>query len=331
MMQLMSEKVLPARAPAGAIDRALAVLDVLAAADDPLGVSEIARRLGLPKSVVHYHLMALLRNRYVAVNGGRQYELGPSALRLGNGSVTHRRPDLRTRALPYLHRVQAETWETVTLSQLIGTQRVFLDQVVSPREIKLAVELNRPFPLYAGAAGKALLAFLPASRREELLGSRLERLTPNTMVDPTALRKDLERIRQTGVAVSRGERLDGSAAVAAPLFDARGVTGSICVCGPVYRFIDAALERFKLPVRAAAAALSRELGGVGVVVSELEMGLGACPRLAADAQPGGGRLSSRAASASTTDTATASSRLRPSAASSTATATISALTASEIP
>jgi DNA-binding IclR family transcriptional regulator len=255
----------PGDAPAGAIDRTLAVLDVLARSDGAVGVSEIARRLGLPKSVVHYHLAALHRNRYVDVDGGHRYLLGPSALRLGNGSANHRAPDLRMLALRFLQEVQAETRETATLSQLVGMQRMFVDQVVSPREIKLAVELNKLAPLHAGAAGKAILAFLPAARRQEALKRPLERLASGTLVDRTALHQDLERVRKTGVSVSRGERLEGSAAVAAPIFDARGVVGSICVCGPVYRFIDSTVERFKPPVRAAASELSHELGWRGPV------------------------------------------------------------------
>ena len=62
-------------APAGAIDRALAVLGVLAESTEPMGVTEIARRVGLPKSVVHYHVSALVRNHYVEARPDRRYGL----------------------------------------------------------------------------------------------------------------------------------------------------------------------------------------------------------------------------------------------------------------
>ena len=76
-------------APAGAIDRALSVLNVLADAGQPMGITEIARRVGLPKSVVHYHVSALVRNRYLEPRPDRRYGLGHAALRLGRGNYSN--------------------------------------------------------------------------------------------------------------------------------------------------------------------------------------------------------------------------------------------------
>jgi IclR family transcriptional regulator, acetate operon repressor len=245
-------------APAGAIDRALAVLGVLADASQPMGVTEIARRVGLPKSVVHYHVSALVRNRYAEARPDRRYGLGYAALRLGRGN--HSNLELRSRALPHMRVLHHETWETVTLSVLVGRERVYVDQLVSPQEIKLSVELGRPFPLHAGASGRAILAFLPADLREALLAEPLERLSSGTVVDPASLRELLDAARATGVAISRGERHEGAAAVGAPVFDAHGVAGAMSVCGPEFRFDDASLERFTPLLKAAAVRLSRELG-----------------------------------------------------------------------
>jgi DNA-binding IclR family transcriptional regulator len=245
-------------APAGAIDRALAVLGVLAEASQPMGVTEIARRIGLPKSVVHYHVSALVRNRYVEARPDRRYGLGHAALRLGRGN--HTNLELRTCALPHMRALHHETWETVTLSALVGHERVYVDQLVSPQEIKLSVELGRPFPLHAGASGRAILAFLPGDSREALLSEPLERLSSRTVIDPSGLREMLEAVRVTGVAISRSERHEGAAAVAAPVFDAHGVAGAMSVCGPEFRFDEANLERFAPLLKTAALQLSRELG-----------------------------------------------------------------------
>jgi IclR family acetate operon transcriptional repressor len=244
--------------PAGAIDRALAVLGVLAEASQPMGVTEIAKRVGLPKSVVHYHVSALVRNRYVEARPDRRYGLGYAALRLGRGNYSNL--DLRARALPHMRGLHHDTWETVALSALVGRERVYVDQLVSPQEIKLAVELGRPFPLHAGASGRAILAFLPADAREALLTDPLERLSARTVVDPDELRALLDHVRETGVAYSRSERQEGAASVAAPVFDNHGVAGAICVCGPEYRFDDRCVERYEPLLRAATEQLSHELG-----------------------------------------------------------------------
>jgi DNA-binding IclR family transcriptional regulator len=244
--------------PAGAIDRALAVLGILAEATEPMGVTEIARRVGLPKSVVHYHVSALVRNHYLEARPDHRYSLGHAALRLGRGSYGHL--ELRARALPYLRVLHRDTWETAALTVLIGREHVYVDQLVSPQEIKLAVELGRPFPLHAGATGRVILAFLPEETRDALLTEPLERLTPRTPVDPAALRVLLQGIRSAGLAVSHSERQEGAASIAAPVFDAHGIAGAMNVCGPEYRFDEPAVARYEPQVRMAAAQLSRELG-----------------------------------------------------------------------
>ena len=245
-------------APAGAIDRALAVLGVLAEASQPMGVTEIARRVGLPKSVVHYHVSALVRNRYVEARPDHRYGLGHAALRLRRGN--HSNLELRTRAAPYMRALHHDTWETVVLSALVGEERVSVDQMVSPQEIKLAVELGRPFPLHVGASGRVILAFLSDDVRESILKHPLERVTSETVVDHVYLRSLLASIRESGIAVSRNERQEGAAAIAAPVFDTGGVTGALSVCGPGYRFDEGTLDRYAPLIKSAAARLSRELG-----------------------------------------------------------------------
>jgi DNA-binding IclR family transcriptional regulator len=250
-------------APDGAIDRALAVLGAIADAGS-MGVSEIARHLSLPKSVVHYHVTALARNRYVEVRTGHRYALGPAALRLGAG---HEGPspeaDLRSRGLRHLRALQEQTYETVALVQLVGREGVFVDQLVSPRELKVAIEVGRPLALHVGACGRAIIANLPPETREAILAQPLEPVTPQTPVDPKWLRGELERVRENGVATSRDEDQPGAASVAAPVFGRQGVIGAMSVCGPAYRFLDATVERFKPPLRAAATQLSQDLGWRG--------------------------------------------------------------------
>ncbi|HXM57835.1 MAG TPA: IclR family transcriptional regulator, partial [Candidatus Dormibacteraeota bacterium] len=188
----------------------------------------------------------------------RRYGLGYAALRLGRGNYSNL--ELRARALPHMRELHHDTWETVALSALVGRDRVYVDQLVSPKEIKLAVELGRPFPLHAGASGRAILAFMPTDAREALLTEPLERLSPRTVVEPAELRPLLDHVRETGIAFSRSERQEGAASIAAPVFDNHGVAGAICVCGPEYRFDEASVARYEPLLRAATEHLSHELG-----------------------------------------------------------------------
>ncbi|MBK0419785.1 IclR family transcriptional regulator [Leucobacter sp. CSA1] len=224
------------------------------------GVSEISRELGLSKAVVHRMLQALTAQSFLTQNRGtREYTLGPAAAAFGAAGM--RSSDLRRVARPVLERLHAATNETVTLSSLVGEQRVYLDQIESLREIKMAVELGRLFPLNAGSSGRVILAYLSEDRREHLLHTVLPRITSHTILDADALRADCERIREVGYAVSQGERQVGAGSVAAPIFDLDDeVVGSISICGPIDRLSVEVLESMSGVLLEHAHEISTELG-----------------------------------------------------------------------
>ena len=226
---------------------------------DSLGVTEIARELDLSKAVVHRILQSLQARALVSSSGGdRTYHLGPAAAALGAAAL--RNLDLRQAALPVMRSLAAQTGETVTLSALVGSYRVYLEQLVSPQEIRMEVELGRPFPLHAGASSRAILAVAPPELQEQVLSGRLARLTPRTVTERAELEEKLQEVRERGVAIARGERHQGSGSVAAGIFGADGsVVGAISTCGPLDRFHDEAMDRFTPLVRDAADAISRRL------------------------------------------------------------------------
>jgi IclR family transcriptional regulator, acetate operon repressor len=239
-----------------AADRVGRVLLEFAYAPAGLGVTEIARSLGLAKSVVHRILRSLVAQGLVAeAADGRRYDLGPAAAAMGVSALT--RLDLRQTARPVLFRLRDESQETVTLSAIVGTYRVYIDQVESPQEIKMTVDLARRWPLYAGSTGKVMLAFVDEDLRRHVLERPMPALTSYTVTDPVQLAAELEDIRRRGYACSRGERQQGAASAAAPVLGPHGlVLGAVSVCGPADRFSDSVIDGHGQ--RAAAAA--REIG-----------------------------------------------------------------------
>lgn len=225
-----------------------------------LGVRDIARQLGISKSVVHRILRSLASRQLLELDpdqGG--YRPGPALAALGARS--RRGLDLRREAVPVLQMMQQETGETATLSVLVGQARVFLDQVQSPHEVRMTVELGRAFPLNAGASSRAILAFADDDLRRRSLAAPLARITATTPVDGDRIAADLREIGRTGVAVSFGERQAGSAAIAAAVIGPEGVAiGAVAVCGPAYRFDEEAVRRHARVVKRAARALSRQVG-----------------------------------------------------------------------
>jgi IclR family transcriptional regulator, acetate operon repressor len=220
------------------IERALSVLDLIAASDQTdVGVTEVARSLGLSKAVVHRVLVTLVARDYLQVDPtSRRYRLGPMALVLGSAYLD--RLDVRTLALPHLHDLSMRTGETATFSLRNGFSRMYVDQVTPDREIKMSVAIGRSYPLHAGSSSKSFLAFLSGDEQEAYLRDReLAALTGTTIVDADVLRAELAAIRERGYAISLEERQAGAASIAAPILDRDGrPLAAISVCGPVERF-----------------------------------------------------------------------------------------------
>src|SRR5262245_42285882 len=188
-----------------AASRVADVLLVFTKGPTAMGVTEIARQLGLSKAVVHRILQSLATRSLVrADTSTREYRLGPGAIALGARAM--RDFDLRQAAQPTLRRMRDITNETTTLSARLQDSRIYLDQYESPQEIKMTVELGRPYPLHAGASSRAILAFLSDDTIERVIQAGLGRLTPETIRNPRELRRRLAETRASGYAISRGER-----------------------------------------------------------------------------------------------------------------------------
>lgn len=228
----------PPRPVLATIERALAVLDLMASSDrKDFGVSEIARELDLSKAVVHRVLVTLVARDYLQADPtSRRYRLGPMALVLGSAYLD--RLDLRTLALPRLQELSSRTGETATLSLRNGWSRMYIEQVTPEREIRMSVVIGKAFPLHAGSSSKALLAFLPQPEQDDYLArAELNALTGMTITDPEVLRGELAQVRERGYAVSLEERQAGAASIAAPVLDRSGrPIAVISVCGPVERY-----------------------------------------------------------------------------------------------
>lgn len=241
-------------------ERVSNVLLAFSSGEPVLGVADIARRLGIPKSAVHRTLTALCRTGLVRQDPATaKYRLGLRAVDLGLAALDH--GDIRAAALPILRELTGRTGETTTLSLLAGRERFYAAQVESPQEVRMTVEVGLRCPLYAGASGRAILAHVAESELEEYLRSvTLAPLTEHTITTAAALRHELQRVRERGYAASRGERDPWAAAVAAPFRDRDGrVAGCLSICGPTSRFEAGSMAEYGALVQGAAGRLTGEL------------------------------------------------------------------------
>lgn len=208
----------PAGSQAPALDRGLALLEVLDARPDGMNLSEISRAIGSPKNSTSRLVHTLIARGYVEREPGTWIlRLTPKLLRLGHPRAG--RTSLVESALEPMRGLRDRVGETVQLGIPVGDEGVIIEQVESTRAIRICVEIGLRFPLHNNAPGKVLLAFQPHRTREQTLRRlRLERHTRRTITTAEALRSECERVVVRGYGTDWGEADEGIHCVAAPVF-----------------------------------------------------------------------------------------------------------------
>jgi DNA-binding IclR family transcriptional regulator len=244
------------------IERAAAILRVLAAGQRRLGVSELAERLGLAKGTVHGLLRTLQTEGFVEQDAeSGKYQLGASLLQLASSYLDVN--ELRARSLVWSDALASRTGEAVRVGTLHGGGVLIVHHVFRPDNSLQILEVGAHLPLHATALGKALLAHHEPVA-EALLAAGMPRLTKATIVAPAALSRTLRGVRENGWAAEREEAIIGEASIAAAIFDRAGeAAGAIGIAGAVERIYGGRAPRAQLvaEVRDAARAVTRELGG----------------------------------------------------------------------
>lgn len=244
------------------IERAFAVLGALA--DGPVGVTDVAGRVGLPKSTAARMLASLEREGAVEqVPGETRYRLGPRIVALAAGLRDTR--GLIAIAHPTLVALAGELGEAAGLSVPDGRAVHYIDQVDSPNPVQVRDWTGSRIPMHAVSSGQVFLAHLSASGLARFLAEPLESFTPRTLTDAGGLLERLRDIRRDGHAWVHEEFDEGIASIAAPVAGADGeIVAAVHVHGPTYRFPSTGSEAtVAAAVRAAGARIGVRLRGGG--------------------------------------------------------------------
>lgn len=245
-----------------AVDRALSILEALARAEGPVMLSALSSELGLHISTVHRLLNTLARRGFVEQEPYQgRYRLGLKVFEIGNRALYSL--DIRAVARPYLRELVEEFNETANLAVLDGFEVVYIDQVESRNMIKMLARPGTRTPAYCTGTGKALLAFLSPFQWERFLATTpLRAFTRATITDPEELEQELEKIREQGFAVDKGELEEGVRCVAAPIKNhEQRVVAALSVSGPSSRITDELLHgKLAERVKTAAVNISQILG-----------------------------------------------------------------------
>ncbi|WP_159078229.1 IclR family transcriptional regulator [Salinibacterium hongtaonis] len=226
--------------PGTSVRKALQLLEAFSGVKRPIGVSELARRAGLPKSTAHRLLSALESGSFVE-RIGCNYQLSLRAFELGAGVREVRNRGVVGAAFPYLCELFAQTRQVVQLGMLDGNEVVLLEQLHPVSGVRTLDSVGDRLPANCTALGKAILAFSARSAIDAYLKDALTARTQRSVTDPRVFVEHLAVSRQLGVAVEISECHSGLSSIAAPVLVRGRAIGAVSITTASTAFNERAL------------------------------------------------------------------------------------------
>lgn len=218
------------------LQRALDILESIAASTKPVPLKILAAATHLPKSTA-YRLLGNLENReYVRCNQDGSYQLGLKFLVLSQRA--DQSFELKQLVRPFMLQLSELTRETIHLGMLQQDKVVYVDTIDSPQAVRLVARLGSSNPVHCTSLGKALLLHTSDEEIVRMLeAAGMERRTEYTLTDRQQFLADMARARQCGYSLDDMESAPECRCVGAPIVDHDGkVAAAISISGPASRF-----------------------------------------------------------------------------------------------
>jgi len=245
-----------------AVQRTIALLEMVVAENRPMSLAQMAEALALPKPTVHRLAARLEAEGMLAREPtGRQFTIGPrlNALAVGTLMASARRAPRHA----VLEALAAAAGETCNLGMLDGNSVVYLDRVETHWPLRLQLSVGSHVPLHCTAMGKLFLAHMTKRTRAQVYAAGpLRRYTAHTITEPAAMERELAKIRADGFTVNNQEYMVGLIGLAVPVPDAacKGrFTAALAIHAPEARLNAAAIRDHLPALRDAAERLSKLL------------------------------------------------------------------------
>jgi IclR family KDG regulon transcriptional repressor len=199
-----------------AVDKCISILTLMAEEKRPFGFNEIVKTLGLNKSTV-FNILHTLNDLDVLEKGPDGFfRLGPRLFILGNAAAGG--SEMIQTVHPYLENINQKFKLSTFFGVLSDKEVIIMDKADSAHRIKVSSEIGMKIPIFAGVAGKALLSQLSESEIEGILSQYTpKRYTSKTITDKAAYKKEILKIKKTGIAYDKEEYIEGLMAVAVPI------------------------------------------------------------------------------------------------------------------
>jgi len=206
----------PAFTRVPAVDKCFAILELLAQSKEPMGISDISRKLDLNKSSVFNIVHTLVDLKVLDNQPDGKSVFGTRFYILGN--MAGKRSPLIQIAHPYLEAINEKTKLSAFLGLRSDRQTILIDKVDSAYGIKVSSEIGMQMPVLAGPGIKAILSLLPDAEVDEILArTELMRYTPYSITDKAVYKMEIVQVRKQGIAFDRQEYIEGMVAFAVPI------------------------------------------------------------------------------------------------------------------
>jgi DNA-binding IclR family transcriptional regulator len=225
-----------------------------------MGISEISRKTGYPKSKVHRVLLTMAKRGYVRKEPQTdRYQVSLRFFALGG--VALNKLESKQVATPFLEKLRDASGETAHLAVMDETGVFYIDKIESAQSIRMYSYIGRRAPIHCTGVGKVLLAYQPEHEVDALLSSGLKRYTEHTITDGKKLKEELAKIRRLGYGVDNEELELGLFCIAAPIRNHLGQTvAAVSISGPGVRLTRSKIREFIPLVIRVASEISYSLG-----------------------------------------------------------------------
>ncbi|HDZ24522.1 MAG TPA: IclR family transcriptional regulator [Desulfobacteraceae bacterium] len=223
---------------APAVDRALDIIELLAASERELALSEIVKRTHIPRQSL-IRILNTLCSRGIVDRGEQRgfYGLGMKLLYLGNRLQDNIK--LRSIARPFMQELADKSHKNIELSSLDQDQLVLVEQIEGTEGIRLYTHIGSAYPYFhAVAVGKIYLAHMVPEKRQKVLDKiGLPAVTEHTITDMNELETELLEVKKNGYAFEDQELRKGVRRVVAPIYDFRNdLAGCIGIAATLFSF-----------------------------------------------------------------------------------------------
>lgn len=246
-----------------ALEKAIAILDLIASSEKNYTITEIHKALDISKATVFTILNVLEAHDIVKKDSKGGYGIGVKLYQLGLSYIS--RVDLVKIARPHLEDLMQETGYTVHLGVLDEGELLYVDKVEPDTFIKFSTFPGMRSEMHITSLGKAISAFLDEEELDRIIAEKgLSRHTPRTITDVDEFKQALTRIRHNGYAIEDEEGEIGVRCIGAPVFNNNGneVVAAVSIAGHTSQLAPESFVEVSERVQATAKAISKELGFV---------------------------------------------------------------------